>query len=52
MDRVEREARGLGCRDLEITSARDRVAAQRFYFGLGYEDVCGRAARFLKSLST
>lgn len=51
MDRVEREARGLGCRDLEITSARDRAAAQRFYLGLGYEDVCGRSARFLKSLT-
>lgn len=47
---VEREAGRLGCRDLEITSARVREAAHGFYRGLGYEDVCGTSARFLKAL--
>jgi GNAT superfamily N-acetyltransferase len=47
---VEREARALGCRDIEITSARDRVGALAFYTALGYEDICGRAARLVKRL--
>lgn len=51
VDRVEQEARRFGCRDLEITSSRHRADAHRFYLGLGYEDVCGRSARFLKRLT-
>lgn len=47
---AERRARALGCRDIEITSARDRLVAQGFYARMGYEDVCGRAARFVKRL--
>lgn len=47
---AEHEARGLGCRDLEITSSRARDAAHGFYRGLGYEDVCATSARFLKAL--
>ncbi|MFD2419761.1 GNAT family N-acetyltransferase [Amycolatopsis pigmentata] len=48
---VEHEARRLGCRELEVTSARDRDAAQRFYRSIGYEDICDIAARFLKALN-
>lgn len=51
MAEVEQEARRLGCRDLEITSSRVREAAKSFYPGLGYEDVCGTAARFLRALA-
>ena len=50
MEAVEERARELGCHDMEITSARDRAVAHRFYAGLGYDDVCGRAARFVKAL--
>lgn len=48
---VEQEARRLGCRDMEVTSSRARDAAHSFYRGLGYEDVCDRAARFIKALN-
>jgi GNAT superfamily N-acetyltransferase len=48
---AEAEARVLGCLDMEITSARDRTTAHAFYVSAGYEDICGRAARFLKQLS-
>ena len=48
---VEHEARRLGCRELEVTSARVRDAAHGFYRSLGYEDVCESAARFLKPLN-
>lgn len=47
---AEDSARLLGCRDMEITSARYRGAAQELYAGLGYDDVCGRSARFTKML--
>jgi ribosomal protein S18 acetylase RimI-like enzyme len=47
---VERAARGLGCRELEVTSARTRDTAQHFYRALGYEDVCDSSARFMKAL--
>lgn len=47
---AENEARRLGCRDLEITSARSRVAAQLFYGNIGYRDACETAARFVKPL--
>lgn len=48
---AEEQARVLGCRDMEITSRRDRAAAHRFYPSLGYDDVCNRAARYLKDLT-
>ncbi|GAA4529035.1 GNAT family N-acetyltransferase [Amycolatopsis samaneae] len=48
---VEREALRQGCRKLEITSSRTRDAAHRFYRGLGYEDLCGTSARFMKALA-
>lgn len=47
---AEQAARDLSCRDMEITSARDRAVAQRFYARLGYNDVSGRVARFMKLL--
>ncbi|QUQ67395.1 GNAT family N-acetyltransferase [Kutzneria sp. CA-103260] len=48
---VEREARRLGCWRIEVTSSRARVAAHSFYRGLGYEDICDQAARFVKPLT-
>ncbi|WP_414688862.1 GNAT family N-acetyltransferase [Mycobacterium sp.] len=50
MKAAEEAARDLGCRDMEITSARNRIVAQRLYTDLGYEDVSDRAARFVKLL--
>lgn len=50
VEAAEHAARELGCRDMEITSSRDRAVAQRFYARLGYDDVSGRAARFMKLL--
>ncbi len=50
VEAAEQSARELGCRDMEVTSSRDRAAAHAFYARLEYEDVCGRAARFLKTL--
>jgi len=50
VEAAEHAARKLGCRDMEITSARDRALAQRFYARLGYDDVSARAARFMKLL--
>jgi hypothetical protein len=47
---AEQAARDLGCRDMEITSARARAVAQRFYAQLGHGDVSDRAARFMKLL--
>ncbi|GAA3892671.1 hypothetical protein GCM10022243_67070 [Saccharothrix violaceirubra] len=47
---VEREARRLDCRHVEITSSRTRAAAHRFYRDLGYPDVRDTSARFLKEL--
>jgi GNAT superfamily N-acetyltransferase len=49
---AEAAAVQLGCREMEITSARDRAAAHSLYAGAGYDDVCSRAARFMKSLTT
>jgi GNAT superfamily N-acetyltransferase len=47
---AEQAARDLGCRDMEITSARARAVAQRFYAHLGYDDASDHAARFMKLL--
>lgn len=49
---AEREARRLGCRELEITSRRTRPEAHSFYRGLGYQDACDRSARYLKPLAS
>jgi hypothetical protein len=46
----EDKARSMGSDAMEITSGRARVAAHEFYAGLGYDDVCDRAARFVKAL--
>jgi GNAT superfamily N-acetyltransferase len=48
---AEAAATELGCRDLEVTSSRERSGALGFYRALGYVDLCGRAARFIKPLS-
>ncbi|MFI0483915.1 GNAT family N-acetyltransferase [Actinomadura sp. 9N215] len=50
LEAAERSARDLGCRDMEITSSRRRVAAHAFYTRLGYADICDRSARFVKDL--
>lgn len=50
MKAAEETARDLGCRDMEITSARSRTVAQRFYANLGYDDMSDRATRFIKLL--
>ena len=50
MAEAERAAHRLGCREVEITSNRAREAAHAFYRGLGYDDVCAKAARFIKPL--
>jgi GNAT superfamily N-acetyltransferase len=51
VEAAEAEARRLGCLDMEVTSARDRTAAHAFYTSAGYDDVCARAARYLKPLA-
>ena len=48
---AEAAAELLGCREMEITSARDRAAAHSLYASAGYADVCDRAARYLKPLA-
>lgn len=48
---AEAAAELLGCREMEITSARDRAAAHSLYASAGYADVCNRAARYLKPLA-
>jgi ribosomal protein S18 acetylase RimI-like enzyme len=47
---AEEAARRLGCRDMEITSAREREAALGLYARLGYVDTCDSTARLLKPL--
>lgn len=51
LEAVEVWAARLGCRDVEVTSRRTREAAQAFYRTLGFEDLCGRSARFKRPLS-
>ena len=48
---VEAWASDLGCRDIEITSARRRDDAQTFYEALGFVDLCDDSARFKRPLS-
>jgi RimJ/RimL family protein N-acetyltransferase len=47
---VEAWAAALGCRDIEITSRRDRDDAHAFYRALGFTDLCDHSARFKRSL--
>jgi RimJ/RimL family protein N-acetyltransferase len=47
---VEAWAAELGCRDIEITSSRQRDDAQAFYRALGFVDLCDRSARFKRPL--
>lgn len=47
MDRAEEILRGLGCSQIELTSAGHRQGAHRFYEKLGYTE---RRARFFKEL--
>jgi GNAT superfamily N-acetyltransferase len=47
---AEQLGRRWGCDLMEITSSRWREEAPGFYRALGYEDVCERSARFMRSL--
>lgn len=51
LDRAEQIAQQSGCDEMEITSNRSRDVAHRFYRSHGYDDWCGRSARFRKQLS-
>ncbi|MGW0433285.1 GNAT family N-acetyltransferase [Micromonospora sp. NPDC003197] len=48
---AEHRARDAGCLFMEVTSSRRRDRAHRFYQDLGYEDACGKKARFTKPLT-
>jgi GNAT superfamily N-acetyltransferase len=50
VEAIEQRAWAAGCVRMEVTSSRHRQGAQRFYAGIGYEDVCHRSARFIKPL--
>jgi GNAT superfamily N-acetyltransferase len=50
MAAAEELARTWGCDRMEVTSSRSRAEAPEFYPALGYEDVCGRSARFIRPL--
>jgi GNAT superfamily N-acetyltransferase len=50
MGAAEELAREWGCDRLEVTSSRSRAEAPAFYPALGYDDVCGRSARFIRPL--
>ncbi|MBO2451067.1 GNAT family N-acetyltransferase [Actinomadura barringtoniae] len=47
---AEGDAERLGCVEVELTSARERVEAHGFYGRMGYRDRCGESARFLRLL--
>lgn len=47
---AERHARGWGCDQIELTSARFREEAHLFYPARGYEETSGHHARYLKRL--
>jgi N-acetylglutamate synthase-like GNAT family acetyltransferase len=47
IDRVEREARAMGCDRLEATSGEGRAGAHAFYRELGFEET---SKRFIKRL--
>ena len=45
VEAAERHAAGWGCRTLELTSRDDRLAAHRFYRGLGFESASRKFVR-------
>jgi GNAT superfamily N-acetyltransferase len=47
---AEELGRRWDCDAMEITSSRRRADAPGFYRALGYDDVCERSARFMRSL--
>jgi GNAT superfamily N-acetyltransferase len=47
---AENAASRWGCLAVEVTSSRTRAEAHAFYERMGYRDICGRSARFLKTL--
>lgn len=49
---VEAWATELGCRDIEIMTARGRDDARVFYEALGFVDQCDRSARFKRPLAS
>ncbi|WP_420123302.1 GNAT family N-acetyltransferase [Nakamurella sp.] len=51
LDAVEQWARDRGCDQVDLTSARARSAAHRFYPARGYEETSGHHARYLKRLA-
>lgn len=51
LDAVEVWARERGCDQVELTSARTRTAAHRFYPARGYEETSVHHARYLKTLA-
>lgn len=51
LDAVERWARDRGCDQVDLTSARSRTAAHRFYPARGYDETSGHHARYLKRLA-
>jgi ribosomal protein S18 acetylase RimI-like enzyme len=51
VEAAERVATELGCVEMEVTSRLHRTEAQAFYRALGYEEVSGRSARFMRELS-
>jgi len=50
VEAAESAALELGCTDMELTSRCGRDDAVAFYRALGYEDVCGRSARFMRRI--
>ena len=51
VEAAHRKAGELGCVDMEVMTHRDRSEAEPFYRALGYEDVCSRSARFMRSVA-
>jgi GNAT superfamily N-acetyltransferase len=50
LDRVEQLAEQAGCQEMEVTSARNRAGAHRFYRTRGYDD-WSDSLRFRKDLA-
>jgi GNAT superfamily N-acetyltransferase len=48
---AEEAAKRWGCLAVEVTSSRTRADARAFYERMGYQDICGRSARFVKILA-
>ena len=50
LDAAEALGREWGCDRMEITTSRLRPEASHFYAARGYDDRCGRSARFIRPL--